>query len=715
MRSTLQLFLNQATPSLLTLIFISALISINSPRIQAESLALEEIVVTVQKRMESINDIPIAITAFGEKMLENASIVSVTNIAQMTPGLALSSYNKTTPAVYIRGIGTNNSHVADDPSVSIFIDDVYISRPGSFDTQLFDLQRIEVLRGPQGTLWGKNVAGGAIVMVTRQPGSEFEGRLSATTGNYNLQQAGFYFNGPLNDKLMGKIAGSQSQRDGYIENSRIGGDVNNADVTTFRGALLWKPNEHIDVQWNLDQSKDDNNGTGRVALAAKPGPASFFPTPEHFNNYAKTSTYTNGLMERDAKGSSLQLNYEVDDTKFTSITAYRDNDYTFVDPLLPFDITPFVPLGFPEFFEQFATNSAEEHSKQRSQEFRMNRYQEEWGLDWTIGLYYFADDIKRSEYLAGQADASNETTSKAVFAQLTKALGAEDQWNLTLGARYTDEKKRFEQLTVGADAEEDWSNTSLKFSLDYSGWDQGMVYLSYAEGFKSGAFNAFASTAAQAETPLDPELSEQVELGVKLHWLQRSLRTNLVIFHTQYEDIQIFDSQPDLTFFIVNATATSKGAELDINYQPVSGLELFATYAYLDATYDEYITQLSDFSGNRLQRAPKHSYTAGAEYNADMSNGIALVLRTDLIYQDQIFYSSSNNANAAGNNHTLINLRASMTLPDKHWQISVWGKNITNEDYIVFENDLAQVGLEGFRSSIPGAPRTYGVTLDYYF
>lgn len=678
---------------------------------QSDTLALEEIIVTAQKRMENINDVPIAITAFDELTLKNAGIVNVMNIAQMSPGLSMSSYNKTTPAPYVRGIGTNNSHVADDPSVAVFIDDVYISRPGSFDTQLFDLQRIEVLRGPQGTLWGKNVAGGAIVLVTRQPSSEFEGRLSASLGNFDLQEAGAYFNGPVSNTFMAKIAVSQLKRDGYIENTRIGGSVSDDDASTLRGALLWAPSPELELQWNVDRSRDRASGVGRVALEGTPPPASTLPLPPQLNDYTKTESYTNGYMNRDIWGSSINVSYEMEDTSYTSITAYRDNEYEFLDALIPF---PVEPLGFPEAYEQVLTNEAEENSSQFSQELRVNRYLEAISLDWTLGLYYFTDSVDRTEWLAGQADAKNDTSSKAIFGQLTKEFGNEEEWSTTLGIRFTDEKKEFEQLTVGGKGRESWSNTSGKFNLSYSGLDNGMLFVSYSEGFKSGAFNAFSSTAEQASTPLDPELSKLWEVGAKLHWLQHSLRTNIVLFTTDYDDIQVFESRPDLTFYIVNATATSKGAELDINYKPIIGLDFSVTYAYLDASYDKYVTEDADFTGNTLQRAPKHSYSFSTQYIFLLNSSSELMLRADIVHQDDVFYGSSNSLNSMGKAHTLVNARASLTLPGQHWQFSLWGKNMTDEEYVVFENDTSAAGLAGLRSSIPGAPRTYGVTIDYH-
>ena len=673
-------------------------------------LALEETLVTAQKRLENVNDVPVAITVFSEQLIESARITSVMNIAQMTPGLAISSYNKTTPAPYIRGIGTNNSHVADDPSVGVFIDEVYISRPGSFDTPLFDLERIEVLRGPQGTLWGKNVAGGAISMVTRAPIDELEGRASLTLGNFSRQEAGLYLNGPISDTVMGKIAVSSLERDGYIDNRRIGGDVADDDVQSARGALLWMPSDDLEVRWNIDGSRDRAQGVGRVVLEGSPPPPPGFPLPPRLEDYSTNESYTNGYTDRDVWGSSLHLGYARGDSYFTSISAYRDSDYSFMDAFIPADVTLF---GFPSAYELVLTNEVEEEADQFSQELRWTHFHDPLALDWTLGLYYFEDSIERREYLVGRADAQNDTESRAVFGQANEFLDEHEDWRLTLGARYTWERKEFEQLTLDARSRETWDKTTFRFGLDYRGLDNGLLYLGYAEGFKSGAFNVFSFTAEQAETPLDPEWSKQWEIGAKLHWLDHSLQTNIALFYIDYDDIQVFETRPDLTFYIVNAVATSQGVELDVSYQPVAGLTLGMTYAYLDAEYDDYQTETLDFSGNTLQRAPEHSGSLSAQYERELEGGYRLLLRSDLTYQDDMYFSSSENPSAISESHTLVNLRAEVDLPGEHWNVSLWGKNVFDEEYVVFENDARGAGFPGLKSSIPGAPRTYGVTVDY--
>lgn len=692
--------------------------------------SIEEVTVTAQKRAESLQDVPIAITAFNQDMLKEAGIEGIDNVAQFTPGFSMTSYNKSSPQPYIRGIGTNTSGAGDDASVAMFIDDVYISRAGAYDSNLFDLERVEVLRGPQGTLYGKNVVGGALNITTRKPNTEeFEARIRVDAGNYNKRGLQAFMTGPLSETVAGKLSFSTAERDGFVENTVTGNDLRDEDSQSARAGLVWDASETLSVSWNWDASKVRESGAGRVFNGEPlPGLGGSFLTPSR-NDRDKTDTNNDGYTDRDVWGTSLKVEWEQDYGTWTSVTAYRTSDYKFLDDLVPaLDLVSGFNLNY-------FTNETEEEEKQFSQELRLAS-NGEGPLEWTVGLYYFKDDIDRTEYwdtrlvgsilsiglTEGQVDATNETESKAVFGQFSYNL---EDWRFTVGGRYTRETKDatligegFEPVYLGlyadfnAKADESWSNFSGKFSIDYMGFENTLIYLSRSEGFKSGAFNSIAGTKTGAETPLDPELATQIELGIKSQWFDDRLRVNAVLFDIDYEDLQVFHSV-GLDVIVENAgEATSKGAELEVIALPVEGLELSASYSYLDASYDEFLSGGIDNSGNQLTRAPKNAYTLSSSYSMPLGDSGDVNFRLDYVNQGELYMAADNSDISKLDGYELYNARVAFQSADETWELALWGKNLTDEEYVIHSADLSDLGSIA-TSDILGNPRTYGVTFTY--
>jgi iron complex outermembrane recepter protein len=683
--------------------------------------SIEEVTVTAQKRAESLQDVPIAITAFNQDMLKEAGIEGIDNVAQFTPGFSMTSYNKSTPQPYIRGIGTNTSGAGDDASVAMFIDDVYISRAGAYDSNLFDLERVEVLRGPQGTLYGKNVVGGALNITTRKPNTEeFEARIRVDAGNYNKRGLQAFMTGPLSETVAGKLSFSTAERDGFVENTLTGNDLRDEDTQSARAGLVWDASETLSVSWNWDASKVRESGVGRV-INGEPLFASPVLTPS-LNDRDKTDTQNDGYTDRDVWGTSLKVEWEQDYGTWTSVTGYRTSDYEFTDDLVP-------ALELSGFNLNYLTNFTEEQEKQFSQELRLAS-NGEGAFEWTAGLYYFKDDIDRLELWdsvalgggIGQVDATNKTESKAVFGQLSYNL---EDWRFTVGGRYTRETKEATLVGEGveplylqlfsdfdAKADKSWNNFSGKLSVDYTGLENTLIYVSLSEGFKSGAFNSIAGTKTGAETPLDPELATQIELGIKSQWFDDRLRINAVLFDIDYEDLQVFHSV-GFDVIVENAgQATSKGAELEVIALPVEGLELSASYSYLDARYDEFLSGGVDNSGNKLTRSPKNAYTLSSSYSMPLGDAGELNFRLDYVNQGELYIAASNSDLSKLDGYELYNARVSFQSADEAWELALWGKNLTDEEYAIHSSDLSILGSIS-TSDILGNPRTYGVTFTY--
>jgi len=701
-----------------------------STGVQAQNFAIEEVIVTAQKRAESLQDVPIAISVFNQDMLKEAGINGIDNIAQFTPGFSLTSYNKSSPQPYIRGIGTNTSGAGDDASVAMFVDDVYISRAGAYDSNLFDLERVEVLRGPQGTLYGKNVVGGAINITTRKPNTEnFEASVRVDAGNFDKRSLQAFVSGPLSDTLAAKASYSNSQRDGFVTNTVTNNTLRDEDSQAGRFGLVWDASEELSVSWNADASKIRESGAGRVLVGV---PLLGIPAlGPSLGIRDKTETINDGFTNRDVWGTSVKVEWEQDYGTWTSVTAYRTSDYDFQDDLVPaLDLLTGANLNY-------FTNYTEEREKQISQELRLASNNDS-ALEWTVGLYYFKDEIDRLEkwdtslvgtllgvgISRGEVDGSNETDSKAAFAQLSYNL---EDWRFTVGGRYTRETKDanlvgagFEPVYLGltapftAQASKSWSNFSGKFSIDYTGMENALVYFSMGEGFKSGAFNSIAGTKAKAEEALNPELATQMELGIKSQWFDNRLRANAVIFDIDYEDLQVFHAV-GLDVFVENAgEANSRGVELEIIALPVENLELSASYSYLDARYGRFITGGVDNSGNQLTRAPKNAYTLSASYQLAAASYGDFNLRLDYINQGLIHMSVSNSDISILEGYELFNARIELLSKEDDWEVALWGKNLADEEYSIHSASLADLGT-ATRSDIQGDPRTFGVSFTYNF
>jgi len=694
----------------------------------ANDFAIEEIVVTAQRRAESLQDVPIAITAFNEKMMKEAGITGIDNVAQFTPGFTLSSYNKVTPQPFIRGIGTNASGAGDDASVAVFIDEVYISRAGAYDSNLFDLERVEVLRGPQGTLYGKNVVGGALNITTRRPSEEFEAKVNISAGNYDAGGLQTYVSGPLSETVRAKLALASGQRDGLVKNTFTGSDLRDEDNLSARAGLLWEVDDSTEVYWAIDASRDRESGVGRV-LAGEPlaGVAAWSPS---LNDRDNTDSLVDGYTDRDVWGTSLRITSEQSYGTWTSVTGYRSTDYQFLDELVPVLSA-----------HSLLMNYVDEEETQFSQELRLASSNDSSPFEWTVGAYYFHDDIERIEewdtqgfaelfgypYPTGfrsHSDAENLTSSAALFGQVSYNLA--EEWRFTVGGRYTEETKEFDISTSGleplfgfltenytVESEETWDDFSGKLSIDYMGFDNILLYLSVGEGFKSGAFNSLAPDADQAAQSIDPELAMQVELGVKSQWLDDRVRLNAVVFSIDYQDLQVFQTTDDQRIIVTNAgQATSQGVELELIAKPLEGLDISASYSYLDATYDEYTTSGSDYSGNRLQRAPKNTYSISASYLMPLTDLGELAFRVDYLSQNKVYFNPSNAALQVDEGYELVNARVAFEPEEGNWELALWGKNLSDEQYAVFKNDLSFIGTNS-TADILGDPRTYGVSFTW--
>ena len=715
-----------------------ALACVSVAQAQAErSGLLDEIIVTAQKRAESLQDVPIAISAFDSEMLRGAGIERLEDIGMRTPGLTMGRFNAVQPQIFIRGIGSTDQSASGDSSVGVFIDGVYLGRAGTVDLDFVDLERVEVLRGPQGTLYGKNVVGGAINLVTQRPTDVFDARFEATAGNFDRRRLRGLVTGPLTETLSGKLTASWSERDGYARSATSGNKLSDEDDLTLRGALLFQPREDMDFLLAVDWSRNRLAGNNRECLGEQfvffpwfaPGsPFAASPcSPDPFLN-EKT---VDGFQDRDVWGVSGTLTWETSLGELSSISAFRNGEYDISEDFSGSD-APLVVRNATDQIDQF------------SQEFRLADQTADGRLTWLVGAYAYRADIERLEnndFSGNDAPLGlppglsfdtfyfqeNRTTSYALFSQATWALTS--VVNLTAGARYTYEKKRSAIRGAGFDPTasflaapydvrntETWNAFTPKLTLDWRPAEALMLYASIADGFKSGGFNGTAPDQIGARTPFDQEEARQYELGVKSELFDRRLRANLTGFFIDYEDLQVFQLVDGARLIVDNAAdATSRGLEVELLGQVTSGISLFGSYAYLDTEYKDFINEAGiDFSGNRLTRSPRHSYNVGASFRGQLAPQLGIVLRSEYTYRGRVFFDPGNFALVGDESLGLLDARATLEFQAHNVDVSLWGRNLTDEVHVTQAIDgRGPFNLSQNAAGVIGEPRMYGLTLTW--
>jgi len=734
-----------------------------------EENALEEVIVTAQKREESLQEVPISITAVSGEVLRQDGVASLHDISEKIPNLIFSAFSPGQPEIAIRGIGTKEDGAAASDSTVVSIDDVYIAARTAQVFDIFDLERIEVLRGPQGTLYGKNSIGGSLNFVTSKPSEDLRIRLQQTIGDFQRYDTGGLISGPLSENLLGKFSFSRRKFDGYFDNLLFDQQWGEADTLAMRGQLLWKASDTVEVLFGADYSDDDLGATNREPIGSA-GPlhdCGCASDPVAVNialggagDAHDTLAETEGFTDRQVYGINAKLTWDLGNQQFVSITSYRESDFDWLEdseglPPSPYiDITGASGNPTPALTQPAAAgftfdinDSAIEDTEQFTQELRLIG-QSTNKLHWVAGAFYSDEKIERSERfhftaLGGpgpnnlsdyQANMLNDSISWAVYAQATYAIT--ERLNFTGGLRYSYEEKdilvsndRFSgpplllQAFDPATASENWNNLSGRAAVDYAISDDVMTYASISTGFKSGGFTGAATTVGVATTPFDEETATSYEVGLKGLWANRRLQTNIAVFFTDYKDLQVTRFfQPVGSgfgqFITENAgKAEIKGAELEVVGLLTDGWELGGNLALLDAEYTEFTgtpaaTGNSDFSGNRLRQAPKYTVYLYTTYTFRLENSGQIAAKVDYAYQDDMFFDPDLNPITVSPSYSLWNARLAWTSADDTWEIAGWIKNISDKDYVqhAFSQRGSRIAFARF-----GDPRHYGVTLTYNF
>lgn len=690
-----------------------------------ERPVIAEIIVTAQKTEESIQDVPISISAISEADLEQSGIKTPTDLQLYVPGLNISAISGQVSYTYIRGSGQNQFDPGSDPSVAYFVDEVYIQGNSSYQFDLIDAARVEVLKGPQGTLFGRNAAAGAINFVTQRPENESRAYVEVEVANENAFLVKALATGPLSDRSQYRLTAVQRQRDSYTRNLLPGvDDPDEVDQYGLRGALNIDLNEYASVLITAEYAKRDNGMTNQVpitptGIAGLPG----VPRPTAGEDLWNAYYDVDGHVEGDYSFLVGRLEWITPLGELTSITSYRSSDN---DRLQDQDATSLdtMVIASVEDVDTF------------SQEIRLSRTGDR--VSWIAGLYYFDSQTDSDiDFRLGGTSALAfifgipeflstdrhrlDVLSHAAFGQLTFHLG--EAWDVTLGLRYSDDEKDSDRVYTSnvlpdylADVSESWNSTDPMISIQYRPAEGTMLYGSVRTGFKSGGFQTLPSNQLKAETPFDEESVTAYEVGVKSDLLDGRMRANLALFRNEYEDQQISVIEGPALIFIRNAgETTADGLDLSLEFAVTERLTLRANYGYLDAAYDEFFNGSSDFAGNHVLRSPEHKFSFISDFSTNIGE-FELDLRAEYHYSDRVFWDDANTETVSGvrfvedPHYEVVGVRATLGSPSERWSLSLWGKNLTDEEYCY--NRL----ISGTAANcVPAPPRTYGATVRWNF
>ncbi len=711
-------------PSQATWPLVLGMSALTSPFVYSQML--EEVIVTAERRVQSSQDVPLAVTTFSGDKIGPSGMSGISDVALQTPNLTVTEYNIAEPQLFLRGVGSTSDSAGSDPTVSMFIDEVYIGRSGGSTSDLYDLDRIEVLRGPQGTLYGRNVTGGAISIYSKKPSEEFESKVGVTVGDYDLTVLRAYVNGPLSDNLAGKVTVSKSDRDGYAKNVTNGQDLDNADNFGARGQLMWSASDATEVLFSLDYSTDDTNGGCRDIInldrndqAAGGAFVDYIRQVVVDNNVDDPRKCGQSIIqfaEKDVFGGSMKVDHDFGDVQLTSITAYREAEYEWLQELAGLDSPP-MTLS--------VRDNESEQSDQISQEFRLSSSVND-SLFWVAGLYGIRETVDRTAlvpirfggpfntgvFLDRSWGQQAENTSYAIFGQLTWSIN--DSVDLTAGGRQTWDTKAMDQrynsdpTTVEYDLkglEEDWSEFTPRVSLDWKISDAHMVYFTYSEGYKSGVFLSQSTAEVGASSTLDPEHATNYEIGAKTEWLDSRLRFNITYFDLEITDLQLFRLE-DFTLVTENASIESSGVEIDFVAAVTESLTLSGMYSYLDA---EFVG--GEFDGNRVARSPENKYSFTALYQVQMGDGSALDFSVTGAYSDELYMEPTNTDISLTDDYLTWDASGRFTSADGNWDLELWGKNLSDELILAHSIDASVGGTVALYTP----PRTYGATFNYYW
>lgn len=754
---------------------------------------LEEITVTARKREENLQSTPIAVSAFTEKELEYRQISSTDGLSDITPNLtfdsaAPSSGSSSAAQIFIRGIGQTDFTAVTDPGVGLYIDGIYMARSVGNVLDFLDVERIEILRGPQGTLFGRNTIGGAISIHSKRPNEEKSASIKVEIGDDDMRNLTLKANMPITDTLFSNIAIASKKRDGYVTRNYDGIELGDDDSLAFRGALLWDASDDVQVYLTADATKIRENGTPGVSggindtgtfahfgnalltsctgITVNPGftnaPAGGPPSfpgpgggsggaagcvgPQSFaGEYTSNGTFP-VQSDLDVWGISGEVSWSItDELSIKYITGYREAD---MHSSRDSDHTPANIFATIDFFEQEQIS----HELQFAGSLNDN-------VNWLLGLYYFQEEGFNENPVTLpvgniQSGGIFDNESEAIFFQST--IDITEQLALTLGVRNTKDTKNFkpdqislgdasstghfpntwpnfantylgatgplltgERLATFANFEREFDDTNAMVNLSYQWTDDVMVYATYSEGFKSGGFDQRFTGFTAVPSSFNPETVSSYEVGMKGDFLDSTVRLNLALFHTDYDDLQIIIRESFNPITFNGGKAEIDGFELELTWVPTDNWFITASTGYIDADY----VKLSDrvqmnatpvLPGNSLVNTPMWSAALGVAYTAEVGDWATVTPRIDWSFHDEQYNDAVNEPRLFQDDYFMLNAAVSMETLDGKWEAVLAVKNIEDETYLITGNSAFGTSAS-YTEQVYNRPREWSLSVQYNF
>lgn len=730
---------------------------------------IDEIIITAQKREQSLQEVPIAVTAIDQGYIESRDITNIKSLSSLAPNVKIENTpgNTTGAQISIRGGVTINPALTWEPTVGLYFNGSYIGKTQGSVFDVADIERVEVLRGPQGTLYGRNTLGGAINIITAKPTGEFDAKLRLGVSNYDGRSARASVNLGSIGPVKAKVTGSIEKRDGFVRGveNRVPGvnlagplstnEFENVDKKSLLVALSADLTDAITLDYTFDYSEadqkpafsqiinvsDDNIFDPTFAGYAGGGPIDGqffgFPLDQYVNADRQfTGTVDAPVFEQsEVQGHNLTATFDTEFGELKSITAYRKMTW---EDSLDLDGSP-LPLANTMRLTDYDSFS---------QELQLTG--DAGALNYVLGVYYFEDDgfTDNPQTFFGGASvfdsrAGFTTEAKAVYGQLE--YGITDALTLTGGLRYTEEEKTIDRANIaiaftglppntpfvpeGTTGKEKFTDLSPQLTLSYAASENVNLYAKYAKGFKSGGFNGEAGSVVETLRPYDAETIDSFEGGIKSRFWDNRAQLNVTAFVNKHEDMQlsVFTAEGAAGSDVRNAgQATIKGVEIEGLLQASENFLLRANLGLLDPEYDEFIEFGMDVSDDRaFPHTPDRTFAAGFDWDFVSGEFGDLTLTGDVNHTSEYFtfpFALNPNSpqpalNTQAPSRTLFDARLAWTnLPvvGQDVEIAVWAKNLTDEEYLANFIDFGP-GFGGLTNGYFGPPRTYGMTLGIEF
>lgn len=675
----------------------------------AAAPALQDIVVTAQRREERLQDVPIAVSAITGETLGNRGVTDVVALSRAIPGL-VATQPTPAPLIFLRGVGSNAANPNDEASVATYVDGVYMASPFANVMEFNNVERVEVLKGPQGTLFGRNATGGVIQIITREPGRDPTAELKLGYGSYETINGSLYASTPLaQDAAIDLAVQFKDQNKGFGRNVTLDREVHEGSSFGIRSKLVFEPGDTTKIRLAGDYGRNRNSFAD---FRLPPGVLGVNGVPTAQGQDTSTNIFNS--VEAKQWGVSLRVDQEIGSLDFTSISAYRKSygSYTF-DP----DAT--------------ALNVLDGYLGQRqhnvSQEFQLANSSP--GLQWLVGLFYYNNYAAYvNTRLAGLAfapltsidpEGAQRTKSLAAYGQATATIVPE--LDLTLGLRYTHERQTFDGAInaigfVAPKLKQGYDRLTWRSALDYKFSEQVHAYVSYNRGIKSGGFDLLSPGVPGYA----PEVLDSYEAGLKSELLDRRLRANFAVFQYDYKDIQVQSIVVGTVVTTNAASARIRGFEAELQAVPITNLTITGSLQILHGRYRDFPNAISypsspfgtgptviDASGKDTVRSPDYTWNVGASYRIPTSIG-EFQLSGDLSYNDGFYFAPDNNFRQRS--YTVANATLGWESPNGGFGLTAWVRNLTDASYLAH-------GVPGSFGdlSISAPPRTYGATASVKF